>query len=104
WFAIIRRGPLVVGTPHDQALTVGEDDLLPERLAPRLFGRSARHDEGLDRRKVDDRPQLVQRELGIPQVNLGRLFDTGVRRPVLRYAHGAPSSSVDRRASLPTPP
>jgi hypothetical protein len=78
----------VVGPPHDQPPAVGEHDLLPQRFAPVLVDRAARHDERCHRRQIDDGPQLVEGQFGVTQIHPGRILDARVRRPVLWCAHG----------------
>ena len=81
------RRQLVVGAPHDEPAAVGEHHLLPERLAPRLLGRAARHDERLDGREVDQRRAVGRARVRVAQVDPGGLLDGRVRRPVLRRGH-----------------
>ena len=42
---------------------------------------------GFTPEQVRARITELSRQLGVTQVYLGRLLDTGVRRPVLRHAH-----------------
>ena len=103
WLLPLGGRQFVVGAPHDEPTSVGEHDLLPERLTPVLLGRAAGHDEGLDRREVHQRAELIEREFGVTEIDPSRLVDGRVGRPVLRDARSDPIRTRPGPAPRPRP-